>query len=409
MQLLKKQQLCLVEKPFWTQEKKPRFPVIYLYNNTVFWRKSSVWVLFLGVPMSDSTRKIIHLDADCFFAALEVRENPDLADFPLAVGGDPGRRGVISTCNYLARQYGVRSAMPSAHAKRLCPQLVIRRPNFALYKQVSAQMFEIFAQYSEKVEPLSLDEAFIDVTGSFQYHGSATFIARHIRSEVEKQLGITVSAGVAPVKFLAKIASDWSKPNGLFTIAPDQVTDFVSDLPLNKLPGVGKVTAEKLARQGLLYCRDLRDYPEFELAHRFGRFGAALKRMAAGEDNRVVLPSRVRKSLSIESTFAQDIPEPQEMVQRIQPLVAGLKERYKKLKREVAVSKKFVKLKFDDFSQTTLETTVSRYGEVFSSEEFERMCYAAWARHKRPLRLLGVGLHFATQNSDGAQMDLPFY
>ncbi|ACR10692.1 DNA polymerase IV [Teredinibacter turnerae] len=358
--------------------------------------------------MLNSPRKIIHLDADCFFAALEIRENPDLADFPLAVGGDPGRRGVISTCNYLARQYGVHSAMPSAHAKRLCPELVIRSSNFPLYKQVSAQMFEIFTRFSEKIEPLSLDEAFLDVSDCQQFHGSATLIAREIRRQVETELGITVSAGVAPIKFLAKIASDWSKPNGLFTVTPDKVTEFVKDLPLQKLPGVGKVTREKLAREGLLYCRDLESYSEHELVQRFGRFGANLKRMSVGIDEREVKSSRERKSLSIETTFARDISSPGEIADQIDQLVVGLEERYNKLQRKVAVSKKFVKLKFDDFTQTTLESSVSRCGKIFSSQEFERMCYAAWARQKRPLRLLGVGLSFAERSHPQAQLSFPF-
>lgn len=357
--------------------------------------------------MADSLKKIIHLDADCFFAALEIRENPELVDFPIAVGGDPGRRGVISTCNYLARQYGVRSAMASAYAKRLCPELIIQKPNFALYRQVSTQMFEIFSRYSEKIEPLSLDEAFIDVTGSEEFHGSATLIAQQIRRDVEMSLGITVSAGVAPVKFLAKIASDWCKPDGIFTITPKKVTEFVKNLPLRKLPGVGTVTAEKLARLGLQSCCDLDNYDDFELAREFGRFGIALKRMSQGIDNRPVQASRFRKSLSIERTFAEDICVPSEISRRVRDLVAGLEQRYIELARKPAVVKKFVKVKFDDFSSTTLETSVGRYQELFSPQEFERMCFAAWSRQKKPLRLMGVGLHFPDAELARAQLLLP--
>ena len=194
-------------------------------------------------------RKLIHADCDCFYAAVEVRDNPDLRGRPLAVGGSPEKRGVIATCNYEARDFGVRSAMASGQALRLCPDLLIVPPRMKHYQQVSRDIHSIFSHYTDLIEPLSLDEAYLDVSGSEHCHGSATLMAKELRQKVRTDVGIIISAGVAPNKFLAKIASDWNKPDGLFVITPDQVDEFVKKLPVNKLHGVGKVTAEKLRKK----------------------------------------------------------------------------------------------------------------------------------------------------------------
>src|SRR5690606_11530943 len=209
--------------------------------------------------MNSSVRKIIHVDCDCFYAAIEMRDDPSLAGKPLAVGGSPDKRGVVATCNYDARAYGVRSAMPMRTAVKLCPDLTIVRPRMDVYKAVSRQIHQIFRDYTEIIEPLSLDEAYLDVSDSSHFNGSATRIAREIRRRVASELHITVSAGVAPNKFIAKIASDWRKPDGMFVVTPEQVDEFVAALPVNKLHGVGKVTAEKMARLGIRTCADLRD------------------------------------------------------------------------------------------------------------------------------------------------------
>ncbi len=201
-----------------------------------------------------SLRKIIHVDCDCFYAAIEMRDDPRLAGRPMAVGGSPERRGVIATCNYEARAYGVRSAMSSRHALKLCPDLLIVKPRFEAYREASREIHAIFRDYTELIEPLSLDEAYLDVSDSQWYSGSATRIAEDIRRRVARTLHITVSAGVAPNKFLAKIASDWRKPNGLFVITPGEVEAFVAALPVARLHGVGKVTADKLARLGIETC-----------------------------------------------------------------------------------------------------------------------------------------------------------
>ena len=219
-------------------------------------------------------RKIIHIDCDCFYAAIEMRDDPRLAGKPLAVGGAADRRGVVATCNYEARAWGVRSAMPMGQALKLCPDLQVVRPRMDAYKAVSREIHAIFRDYTEIIEPLSLDEAYLDVSASSHFDGSATRIAQDIRRRVSQELHITVSAGVAPNKFLAKIASDWRKPNGLFVITPDQVEDFVAALPVNKLHGVGKVTADKLGRLGIDTCLDLRDWSKLALVREFGSFGA---------------------------------------------------------------------------------------------------------------------------------------
>jgi DNA polymerase-4 len=244
-------------------------------------------------------RKIIHVDCDCFYAAIEMRDDPSLASKPLAVGGSADRRGVIATCNYEARSYGVRSAMASGQALKLCPDLLIVKPRMDVYKAVSREIQSIFRDYTDLIEPLSLDEAYLDVTASPHFAGSATRIAQDIRRRVSQELHITVSAGVAPNKFLAKIASDWKKPNGLFVITPDQVEDFVAALPVNKLHGVGKVTADKLGRLGIRTCSDLREWNKLALVKEFGSFGERLWGLARGIDDRIVHNDSRRQSVSV--------------------------------------------------------------------------------------------------------------
>ena len=201
-------------------------------------------------------KKFIHIDMDCFYAAVEMRDNPALASVPLAIGGN-SRRGVLSTANYIARQYGVRSAMSNYHAKQLCPDLVIVPGRMQVYKDISTQIRAIFAKYTDLIEPLSLDEAYLDVTNSTACKGSATLMAQQIRQEIYDTTGLTASAGVAPIKFIAKIASDENKPNGQFVVLPEQVDDFLAQLPLGKIPGVGKVTLEKLQLKGLYTGADV--------------------------------------------------------------------------------------------------------------------------------------------------------
>lgn len=353
--------------------------------------------------MTQPLRKIIHIDADAFYASVEARENPELNSKPIAVGGSPQGRGVIATCNYLARQYGVHSAMPSAHAIRRCPELVFLKPNFPLYRQVSQQMRKIFARFTDLIEPLSLDEAYLDVTHCEQYSGSATLIAQAIKNSVLRELGIPVSAGVAPNKFLAKVASDWEKPNGLFVITPAQVDQFVEQLPVRKINGVGKVTSKKLNDLGIETCGDIRDFDPDMLRKRFGKQGERLIALAQGIDHRPVQTSRERKSLSIEHTYPEDLPDQPAVLSRIPALFEELTDRVEKSAPNRPVSKRLVKLKFNDFTQTTLEHSLPGTDQHWAQLAcFEEMVQEAWQRGRKPVRLLGLGLRFkedpATQN-----------
>lgn len=347
-------------------------------------------------------RKIIHCDADCFYAAIEMRDDPSLKNRPMAVGGH-SHRGVLTTCNYEARRYGVRSAMPSSQAMRLCPDLIIVKGNMAKYREASELMREVFLSYSELVEPLSLDEAFLDVTDCDQYQGSATLIAKAIRSEIEARLRITVSAGVAPNKFLAKVASDWHKPNGLKVITPGEVNEFVKALPVRLIHGVGKVTAEKLERLGVKTCEQLRIMGAVALSKHFGRFGPRLWELAHGLDDRSVSPERARKSCSVEHTYTVDIPDYRQCEAQLPQLLKELNARLARLDERYVVSKAFVKAKFSDFSHTTVE----RAGTSACLADYSGLLEKALSRQQRPVRLLGLGVRFRNIcHSQFQQLDL---
>ncbi|MCZ4323091.1 DNA polymerase IV [Pseudomonas anguilliseptica] len=347
-------------------------------------------------------KKIIHVDCDCFYAAIEMRDDPILASKPLAVGGSADRRGVIATCNYEARSYGVRSAMASGQALKLCPDLVIVKPRMDAYKAVSREILAIFRDYTELIEPLSLDEAYLDVTDSPHFAGSATRIAQDIRRRVSQELHITVSAGVAPNKFLAKIASDWKKPNGLFVITPDQVEDFVAALPVSKLHGVGKVTADKLGRLGIRTCSDLREWNKLALVKDFGSFGERLWGLARGIDERVVHNDSRRQSVSVENTFDRDLPDLAACLEQLPALLEQLAKRMERLDTSYRPDKPFVKIKFHDFSQTTLEQGGARR----DLESYKRLMSAAFARGNKAVRLLGVGVRLHDLRGEHEQLEL---
>jgi DNA polymerase-4 len=349
-------------------------------------------------------RKIIHCDCDCFYASVEIRDDPSLAGLPVAVGGSPERRGVITTCNYVAREYGVHSAMPSAHARRLCPGLIILPPDFDKYRAASRQIRQIFYDYTDLVEPLSLDEAFLDVSQATACRGSATLIAREIRRRVRAEVGITVSAGVAPNKFLAKVASDWNKPDGEFVVLPEQVEAFVAALPVRRLFGVGKATAERLNGMGVSSCADLRAYSVFELTQRFGRFGQRLYELCRGIDERPVQPSQRRKSLSVERTYAEDLHGLDACRRQLPELMLTLVSRLRRVSEDYLVTKLFVKLKFSDFQTTTVECAARRPEQARVVELLE----TALGRSALPVRLLGVGVRFVDlrEESNPAQLEL---
>jgi|TARA_B110000211_G_scaffold126540_1_gene145686 DNA polymerase-4 len=322
-----------------------------------------------------------------------MREVPEYQHRPIAIGGAANSRGVIATCNYPARQFGVHSAMPSAQALRACPELLILPGRMALYKSVSLQVMAIFRRYSDTIEPLSLDEAFIDVTDATSFDGSATRIAEDIMAAVEAEVGITISAGVAPNKFIAKVASDWRKPNGLFVVTPSELDAFSAQLAVKKIPGIGPVSAAKLAAQGILTCADLRQFSVLELEQKFGRMGQTLASRRFGEDHRPVQTSRVRKSVSVENTYAKDLTSVQDCSNALRPLYEELMQRWQKLSSQYAVAGLVVKLKFADFSQLTREQASADIDLDF----FDTLLQAAFAsgqpqQQAQGVRLLGLGL-----------------
>ncbi|WP_404368741.1 DNA polymerase IV [Marinobacter sp.] len=349
-------------------------------------------------------RKIIHLDCDCFYAAVEMRDDPSLAAVPLAVGGEGGR-GVVTTCNYRAREYGVRSAMPGSEARRRCPDLVTVPVDMTRYRAVSQQVMAIFRDITDQVEPLSLDEAFLDVSDVESHRGSATLMAEYLRARVREEVGITVSAGVAPNKFLAKIASDWRKPDGLFVIRPQDVNEFVRSLPVEKLHGVGQVTAGKLHALGLATCGDIQQLkPEF-MVDRFGRQGLRLHEMANGQDNRPVVVTRNPKSVSVERTFSQDLPDKSASDGVVPALVEDLNRRLARKSRQKPIHKLFVKIRYSDFSTHTLERVREGIREPHS-EDFAPLLAELMTDTARPVRLLGLGVRFRDDEAPVTQLRL---
>lgn len=350
-------------------------------------------------------RKIIHIDMDCFYAAVEMRDNPALRGIPVAVGGAADRRGVVSTCNYEAREYGVHSAMATAYALRLCPSLTVLPVRMNYYAQVSRQIRAIFRRFTDSIEPLSLDEAFLDVTDSGRCNGSATLIAQDIRAAIRRELNLTASAGVAPNKFLAKVCSDENKPDGQCVVPPDRIDAFVRDLPLEKIPGVGRVTLKRLASHGLHTCADVRALDERELIRRFGGLGELLYKRARGIDERPLSTGRIRKSLSVERTFAEDIPGPAAAREALDSLFDELTRRLEK-HGDRAIKNQQVKLKFADFRLTTME----RHSDQLDKSLFEEMMPRAWERGAgKSIRLLGIGVTFREREAIAEENQLPLF
>ena len=353
-------------------------------------------------------RKIIHIDMDCFFAAVEMRDNPALRHVPVAIGGSRQARGVISTCNYPARAFGVRSAMPTGQALKLCPQLTLLSGNMDKYKTASRQIRAIFARYTEQIEPLSLDEAYLDVSDCTLFHGSATRIAEDIRRSIFAETGLTASAGVAPNKFLAKIASDENKPDGLFVITPGQVADFVKTLPLKRLPGVGSKTAERLSQLGLHSCADIATAPLALLVKHFGAQADSLLKRSQGIDERPVCSNEQRKSLGVERTLEHDLVKYTECVETLSQLLPQLQRRLEHYTNTAAgrmtpVQKVGVKLKFSDFRQTTVE----KQGQPLQLDKLLPLLDEAWQRRQQQgVRLIGLQIGFKT--SALQQLALPF-
>lgn len=345
---------------------------------------------------------------DCFYAAVEMRDNPSLTHKPIAIGGSADRRGVISTCNYPARKFGVRSAMATAYAKRLCPDLILLKGRMEVYVKESQRIREIFADYTHLIEPLSLDEAYLDVTNTQLFNGSATLIAEDIRRRIKSELNLTASAGVAPCKFVAKVASDENKPDGICVVTPEYLDTFVKAMPLGKIPGVGKVTQQKLQRMGLQNCADVRAYPFERLQKELGKFGTVLWNRAHGVDERDVNVSRERKSIGVERTFSEDL-HTLEACREVMPMLWDkLQERVagylaKTGAKRCAIRSQGVKLKFSDFQQTTVEHRHHDIDEGF----FHTLLDEAWMRARgRGARLVGIHLGLA-DDAPIQQLTLP--
>ncbi|MFT6776696.1 MAG: DNA polymerase-4 [Paraglaciecola sp.] len=330
---------------------------------------------------------------DCYYAAVEMRDNPEYRNVPLAIGGSSDRRGVISTCNYQARKFGVRSAMASAHALKLCPDLVLAPGRMALYSEISQQIREIFSRYTDKIEPLSLDEAYLDVSDCPLFSGSATLIAEDIRRAIFEETQLTASAGVAPCKFVAKIASDENKPNGICVITPDKLDDFVIGLTLGKIPGVGKVTLAKLNDKELYTCADVRQFPFEDLIKRFGKFGSVIWDRSHGLDDRDLSLARQRKSVGVERTMAKDIRSKEDCIKMIDRLFPLLEKRLDKSGSKI--QSQGIKLKFSDFQQTTVEHKC----QLLNKEYFLELLTEGLSRQaNRGIRL--VGLHVGLADSE---------
>lgn len=301
-------------------------------------------------------RKIIHIDMDAFYASVEQRDNPALKGRPVAVGGQPQKRGVIAAASYEARKYGVRSAMSSYKAVRLCPQLILMPPRFDAYKQVSGHIHGIFSEYTDVIEPLSLDEAYLDVTENKKGIASATQIAREIKARIRQDTGLTASAGVSYNKFLAKIASDMDKPDGLFVIRPSQAEAFIEKLPVGDFYGIGQKTAPRLKALGFHTGADLKVLTLQELERLFGSGAEFYYDLLRGRDDRPVESEWIRKSVGAENTFETDLEDPEEMLGHLEPLAAeivGWMERSRTFGRTLTL-----KVKYADFQQVTRSRTV---------------------------------------------------
>jgi DNA polymerase-4 len=335
-------------------------------------------------------RKIIHVDMDAFYASVEQRDDPELKGKPVAVGG--GHRGVVAAASYEARKFGVRSAMPSVTARRRCPELIFVRPRFDVYRAVSHQIRSIFADYTELVEPLSLDEAYLDVTEDRRGLGSARAIAQDIRRRIREETGLTASAGVSYCKFIAKLASDHRKPDGLCVITPEKGPEFVASLPVARFHGVGPVTARKMERLGIITGADLRDWSMPALHAHFGSSAEWYWRICRGIDEREVRPDRPYKSVSAERTFDEDLIDPQRLAAELDRIAGYAWDRVKRA--DVTGRTVTLKVKYGDFTLVTRSKSFT--GPVKDLEAFASAGQALLAQlHplSKGIRLLGLGLH----------------
>jgi DNA polymerase IV len=350
-------------------------------------------------------RKIIHIDMDAFYASVEQLDNPDLKGKPVAVGGS-GERSVVAAASYEARKYGVRSAMPSTTAKKLCPQLIFVKPRFDRYHEVSSLVFEIFREFTDLIEPLSIDEAFLDVTTDKKNIGSATIIASEIRKEIRKRTSLTASAGISINKFLAKIASEIKKPNGQFLIPPQDAAVFIEKLPVEKFYGIGKVTSEKMHKLGIHYGSDLKTWDLTSLVRNFGKAGLFYYKIVRGEDDREVETNSDRKSVGTELTFEKDLTTKFEIVAELYKIE---KELMRRLEESEASGRTLtLKIKFNDFRQVTKSKTLTNYIKDFETLHMEvTKIRKSLELEGTRIRLMGVSIsNLETEECSDRQLHL---
>jgi DNA polymerase-4 len=342
-------------------------------------------------------RRIIHVDQDCFYAAVELRERPDLQGKPVGIAGS-SRRSVLTTCNYEAREFGCRSGMPVFKALQACPTITLLPPRFEIYREISSRIRAILRSYTELVEPLSLDEAYLDVSEDSR---PAYEIATEIRTRIQEETSLPSSAGIAPNKMLAKIASDWEKPDGQFEIKEDEVNEFVRELPVRKLWGVGPRTEDILKEMGVTTCADLQRIPQTELARRFGKFGLELRDLCRGKDERPVIPHRPPKSMSVERTFAEFVDNLETVSGKVHELYSELMDDLRAKNKLPKVVGIFAKLKFSDFTVTT----VSKAGERPVMENYLSLVEEGFSRNDHPIRLIGLGVRLREESVTEAQLN----
>jgi DNA polymerase IV len=351
------------------------------------------------VETQSKPRAIIHLDMDCFYAAIEIRDRPSLRGKPVAVGGARDRRGVLTTCNYEARAFGVHSAMPTFMALQRCPNLIVLPTRFDVYRREAAAIRGILHRFTPVIEPLSLDEAYLDVS---EHPGAPGPLAQVIRGTIFRKTKLTSSAGIGPNKLIAKIACEINKPNGQFEVKPEQVSEFMEKLAVRKIWGIGEKTERKLQELGVKTCGELHRFLRSELVDLFGKFGLELYDLCRGIDHRPVEPDRPRKSLSTEETFAADLSTLEQCEEKLEELFQDLMADLAQKESTREITKIFVKLKFHDFTRTTAE----RAGLAPTLEDFRSLLEEAFSRTGKPVRLIGVGVRFAETTPEDAQMDL---
>lgn len=351
----------------------------------------------MAVP--SQPRAIIHLDMDCFYAAIEVRDRPSLRGKPVGVGGARDRRGVLTTCNYEARAFGVRSAMPTFMALQRCPHLIVLPTRFDVYRREAGIVREIMSRFTPLIETLSLDEAYLDVTGIPRPPAP---LAREIRDLIFKETKLTASAGIGPNKLVAKIASEINKPNGQYEVKAGKVAEFMEPLPVRKLWGIGAVAEEKLAQAGITTCGEMQRLSRPELHDLFGKFGTELFSLCRGIDDRPVEPNRERKSLSTEETFNSDLTTLEQCDEKVAELFEELAAELAQKEPTRRMTKIFLKLKFSDFTRTTIE----RAGLVPNLANYRLLLEEAFSRTGKKIRLIGIGVRFAEIEQEVAQLPL---